>query len=207
MKSTESGWVRLRVHGEHGSPPDIYRLVLEVSDSGAGIAPQAQRRVFESFTQLLSHADQRLGGTGLELAIARRLVDLMGGELSLHSQPGEGTVFRVEIPAECVDGGTPAEAPELQASGTVLFQPARLLLAESERYSRDVIRELLRDQPLEITEVDNGEQALLRCRLQAPDLVLMDMRLPVMGTYSDRQPRHFIVISDLMSRRSSPRQP
>jgi len=70
-----------------------------------------------------------------------------------------------------------------------------------------VIRELLRDQPLEITEVDNGEQALLRCRLQAPDLVLMDMRLPVMGTYSDRQPRHFIVISDLMSRRSSPRQP
>ena len=183
LKFTETGQVRLHVHGMPGETPDTYRLILEVSDTGVGIAPEAQRHIFDSFTQLPTRTEHRLGSTGLGLAITRRLVELMAGDLSLVSQPGEGTRFRVEIPVAIAVAAASAAEPEAETSTTVSFHPARVLLVEDMAYNREVVRELLRDQPLEIIEAENGEQALNSCREQAPDLVLMDMRMPVMDGY------------------------
>ncbi|WP_084150717.1 PAS domain-containing sensor histidine kinase [Azohydromonas australica] len=97
VKFTPAGSIRLHVLQQ---PAEAARVVLrfDVIDTGIGIAPQAQARIFEAFTQADSSTTRRFGGTGLGLSIVRRLVELMGGQLELHSQPGQGSAFTVMLP-------------------------------------------------------------------------------------------------------------
>ncbi len=110
VKFTGQGGVTLRVRplppGEAGAvalAPGAVALCFEVEDSGIGIAPEAQARIFEPFTQADSSTTRRFGGTGLGLSIVRRLVELMGGTLALRSVPGEGSTFRVTVGLEVAD--------------------------------------------------------------------------------------------------------
>ena len=102
LKFTQEGSVALRVlalpvEGPGPAEGSRVRLRLEVSDSGIGIAPELQARIFEAFTQADSSTTRRFGGTGLGLSIVRRLVGMMGGELSLDSAPGRGSTFTVQV--------------------------------------------------------------------------------------------------------------
>ncbi len=114
VKFTEQGEVTLRV-----APPDIegdqLRVKLEVSDTGIGIEPVNQSRIFEEFVQEDASTTRRYGGTGLGLAIARQLVELMGGQLSLVSSPGVGSTFSVELTLQLAD---PAAQPRPAAHGS-----------------------------------------------------------------------------------------
>ncbi|WP_198321030.1 sensor histidine kinase [Azohydromonas aeria] len=102
VKFTERGEVRLWVHGDTPEAGRV-RLHLEVSDSGIGIEPALQQRIFEPFAQADASTTRRFGGTGLGLSIVRRLVGLMGGEIALQSTPGQGSTFTVTVVLE-VDG-------------------------------------------------------------------------------------------------------
>ena len=97
LKFTETGGVTLRVHALPGQPRQVV-LRLEVIDTGIGIAPELQARIFEAFTQADSSTTRRFGGTGLGLSIVRRLVAMMDGELALDSAPGRGSTFTVTLP-------------------------------------------------------------------------------------------------------------
>ncbi len=98
IKFTRTGWVSLRISAtaDAALPSTVQRLVLEVSDSGIGIAPESQGRLFAPFEQAEPSVSREFGGTGLGLAICRRLADLMGATLSLESRPGIGTTLRLE---------------------------------------------------------------------------------------------------------------
>ncbi|NML15753.1 MASE1 domain-containing protein [Azohydromonas caseinilytica] len=110
VKFTPAGRVTLRVRvrvRERGREAARVTLRFEVADTGIGIAPEAQARIFDPFTQADSSTTRRFGGTGLGLSIVRRLVDMMGGNLGLDSLPGRGSTFRVDLPF----GLPPASAP------------------------------------------------------------------------------------------------
>jgi signal transduction histidine kinase len=103
LKFTEAGGVTLRVRTLPGGPGRVV-LRLDVSDTGIGIAPEIQARIFEAFTQADSSTTRRFGGTGLGLSIVRRLVAMMDGELALESAPGRGSTFSVTVPMAVEDG-------------------------------------------------------------------------------------------------------
>ncbi|MBI0538218.1 response regulator [Roseomonas sp. KE2513] len=110
LKFTETGGISVAVRGEPAGR-GIVRLNFEVSDTGIGIAAEAQGRIFESFTQADPDIIHRFGGTGLGLAICRRLVTLLGGELGVESAPGQGATFWFTVRVEALDEPAPLAAP------------------------------------------------------------------------------------------------
>ncbi len=130
-RSGRRGRVALRVRVAGRSPP---HLVLRVSDNGIGIAPDTLDGLFASFTQAEVSTTRRFGGTGLGLAISKRLVALMGGEITVKSRVGEGSVFTVRLPFEEVEGHVPRAQPDLHGlhclvvgSGTLASDVRRYL--------------------------------------------------------------------------------
>src|SRR5690606_7417441 len=98
LKFTPKGSVRVRLGVEPCSLPGAARLRIEVEDTGIGIAPEAQREIFDAFQQADSTHTRRYGGTGLGLAICARLLSLMGGEIGCQSEEGEGSLFWADMP-------------------------------------------------------------------------------------------------------------
>jgi len=187
VKFTERG--RVGIHAARLGPPpsglaaERCEIELSVSDTGAGIAAEAQQRIFDAFTQIDGTMTRRHGGTGLGLAICRQLVELMGGGLSLESQQGAGAIFRVRLPVEVVTGAVPAAIAERAdpAPAQTDGRPAahrRVLLAEDNEVNQDVALEILESLGCSVTLVDNGRRALERLAVDRFDLVFMDCQMP-----------------------------
>ncbi|MHB8286669.1 MAG: ATP-binding protein [Caulobacteraceae bacterium] len=176
VKFTETGEIRLTASIVEGAGPS--RLVMTVSDTGYGMSPETQERLFESFTQGDASTAARYGGTGLGLAIVRRLVRLMGGEVTVQSQLGQGAAFTVDIPlarSTRTLQAAPAEpAPKTAAVG-------RILVAEDNEVNRRVLSALLVNTGLDLDFVINGEQAVKVYQERGYDLILMDVSMPVMS--------------------------
>jgi signal transduction histidine kinase/DNA-binding response OmpR family regulator len=152
LKFTESGEVVVRVAlatrpGAGGEGP--VQLRFEVCDTGIGISPEDQERIFQAFTQAESSHARRYGGTGLGLAICQRLVALMGGEMGLESQPGQGSAFWFTVQLER------AEAPR-SAPSPVVLAGRRVLLMGRPRTSFLALEEALRGLGLEVETAPNG---------------------------------------------------
>ncbi|GEM_PF-5082574 len=176
IKFTERGGVVLRAAFEAG------RLRLEVADSGIGIAEQDLEKVFAPFQQV--GAEQyKAQGTGLGLAITRRLVDGMGGSLTVSSLPGQGSTFCVDIPADSCPGGALSPADWTTITGYYRLAgngPLRLLVADDLADNRLVLRGLLEPLGFEVEEAENGRQCLTIAQIWRPDAVFMDLRMPEM---------------------------
>jgi two-component system, sensor histidine kinase and response regulator len=187
IKFTEAGCVTLRCRVQ-AQLPDGVLLRFEVQDTGIGIAPEAQARLFNAFEQADSSTTRRYGGTGLGLAITRRLVGLMAGEVGVQSQPGQGSLFWftarlghavATAPAPAAD--TPADGHMPVAAERVLRQQHAgklVLLAEDEPINREVMCGLLEGAGLRVLQATDGLQAVALAQTQSPDLVLMDMQMP-----------------------------
>jgi len=188
VKFTEQGLVKLRIgRASHGE-----QVHFAVSDTGAGISPEQQTRLFQPFSQIDATLRRRHGGTGLGLAISRRLARLLGGDLSLTSEVGQGTTFCLELPcpveARSAEPAMPvADAPTKVAASQLR---GRVLLAEDGPDNQRLLTHLLRRFGLEVEVVENGRLAVERMQVamrdgtQAPiDLVLMDMQMPELDGY------------------------
>ncbi len=200
VKFTDEGGVRVAVSCKEnfGKAAQGYRIVVEVIDTGVGIAPEQQRRLFQPFTQADISTTRRFGGTGLGLSISRRLAQMLGGDLSVRSEAGAGSTFRLSLPMDAVAGAAmipSGEAGQLvRGGGRGLETRARalglrVLLAEDGAENRDVIMLHLRHAGCVATAVEDGEQAydtaLRAWRGADPfDVVLMDMQMPVMDGYT-----------------------
>jgi signal transduction histidine kinase/ActR/RegA family two-component response regulator len=179
VKFTAKGEVALSVSGSL-EPDGSRRVSFAVSDTGPGIAPEHQDRIFESFSQVDSSISRNFGGTGLGLAISRSIVKQMAGALSVESVPGSGATFRFWIPAQVVSVTRPAvpQQPAFDRAQYAALPPLKLLVAEDNPVNRKLILAVLKQLGLEADSATNGLEAVERAIDRSYDVVLMDVQMP-----------------------------
>lgn len=184
IKFTIEGRITVRLTLESRSSKTL-RITGSVSDTGQGIAPEVQSDLFRAFEQGDTSTTRRFGGTGLGLAICRRLVEGMGGEISVESQLGEGATFRFSVSMASADSATLANEGVEDAAGagealTSRMPSLRILLAEDNDVNRMLISKVLAQSGHRVTEAIDGREALEAVSRNTYDLVLMDMQMPVL---------------------------
>ncbi len=209
VKFTAEGEVVLSVHRDlspaTSHPPfhstsaklaaNRVRLIFAIRDTGIGIAPEAIGRLFQPFTQVDASTTRRYGGTGLGLAVSKRLVNLMGGELTVESAPGRGSVFRFSIElgrdASLTDSPIPTAypAPFSESVSPQIAEtqraphpqsPYRILLAEDNLVNQKVAQKMLRQLGYRANIVVNGLEVLEAVASQSYDIILLDLQMPEM---------------------------
>ncbi len=201
VKFTEQGTVLLRVTKEQSDPEgDLLRF--EVHDSGVGIADEDISKLFQPFSQVDSSSTRRYGGSGLGLSICAKLVELMGGEIDVHSEWGKGATFWFILPLSPLRSeehpGT-VSAPRLPEPPRVtVFEEIthlhvttaptanthKLLIVDDEETNRIVMAETFRKAEVSITTARNGQEAVEACRKISFDLIFMDCQMPVVDGFT-----------------------
>jgi PAS domain S-box-containing protein len=182
IKYTDSGGVKLRGRLARRDGSETVQVRFEVEDSGPGIRQEDAERIFLPFVQLGDQAPAQTG-TGLGLAICKQYVELMGGQIGVAGEPGKGSVFHFTIPVTVLP--SVAEPGEETRHGRILGlvegQPRyRLLIAEDQQDNRLLLRRLLNPLGFELREASNGQEAVTLFEQWHPDLIWMDIRMPVM---------------------------
>ena len=193
IKFTMQGRVELLIEAEPGEAANAVSLRFTVSDSGIGIPAAHQQMIFEAFRQADGSTTRKYGGTGLGLAICSRLVDLMGGTISVESEAGRGSTFRftsrfqLAPDASLPDAMRPVDSISLQnMAGAVGFTHGRLpgnlsvLLAEDNVINQHLVKRLLEKRGHSVTVTGSGREALERVAAESFDVILMDVQMPDM---------------------------
>ncbi|MFH1033005.1 MAG: PAS domain-containing protein [Pseudomonadota bacterium] len=189
IKFTEQGEINVQVGLATRTPEEVL-LRVAVSDTGIGIAPDKMREIFEPFSQADASTTRRYGGTGLGLTISRQLVEMMGGEMELESEPGQGSTFvfsaRLGLDQHAgqhADQGPAALGPAPPPASGEDTGPAgglNILLAEDNLVNQKLAVILLQRRGHRVTVAGTGRQALEALERQDFDLVLMDVEMPEM---------------------------
>ena len=205
IKFTQRGSVRVKVELLDGEAENA-TLRFAVSDTGPGLSPDAQERIFNSFSQADASTTREFGGTGLGLAISRQLAQLLGGDIEVESVEGQGSTFTLTIAVGSMKGVLMLDDPERQGIEPFFFPGdggstlafidgvreigprAQILLVEDGDDNRKLIELTLRKSGFDVSHAENGEEgvqvALAARDLGEPfDLILMDMQMPVMDGY------------------------
>jgi signal transduction histidine kinase/CheY-like chemotaxis protein len=181
IKFTERGSVTVRLSGAP-SGDGLYRLRVEVEDTGIGIAAGTIPRLFQKFSQADNSTTRKFGGTGLGLAICRELAQLMGGEVGVDSTPGKGSTFWFAADCRLADA-TVLPMPEVGARSRLLALPGErrltLLVAEDNQVNQVVIASMLRTAGHECDIARDGAEAIAAVQRKPYDGVLMDIQMPV----------------------------
>ena len=191
VKFTEKGRVILHVKRGNGSwvigkgkENYNYQLVFEVEDTGPGISPEEIEKLFATFVQTEAGMKSQQG-TGLGLAISYQLAQLMGGEITVESTVGEGSVFKLTLPVSLPKFAQILEQTHTpEVIGLAPNQRSyRILIVEDVAENRLFLVQLLSSVGFEVREAENGQAAIAIWESWQPDLILMDMRMPVMDGY------------------------
>jgi CheY-like chemotaxis protein len=187
VKFTERGVIVVMV-GLRRRSTAAAALAFEVRDTGIGMTPEQLQRVFQPFQQADASISRRYGGTGLGLTISRHLVRLMGGDLSVASEPQRGTTVRFELDfgLQARAAVAPAAAGPVPTAADAVARLAgvRVLLVEDNMINRELASVLLQRVGAEVAVAEDGRQALEMLERQRFDCVLMDCQMPVMDGYS-----------------------
>ena len=173
LKFTERGEVRVTALYD----AERRRVNLSVRDTGIGIAPKDHARIFEEFSQVETKIQKRVKGTGLGLPLSRSLAELLGGELTLESVLGQGSVFTLSIPPE---RGDPSRAPRSTDNAR-----KRVLLIDDDETFRYVMRQIISNETrYEFIEAVDGDDGLKAAREQRPDVIILDLQMPTMDGFT-----------------------
>ncbi len=179
VKFTAEGGVRLEARVRSRGPDNGVELEFAVRDTGIGLTPEQQQRLFRPFSQADGSISRRYGGTGLGLAISKRLVELMGGEIGVSSAPGEGATFRFTIRSfPSPDKGAAAPGPDGEPQDDDRLRGARVLVVDDNEINLEIAGELLKSLGLDVRSASDGLAALEELRAGHFDLVFMDMQMP-----------------------------
>jgi PAS domain S-box-containing protein len=176
-KFTERGTVTVETQRDRGAGD---RIEIACADTGIGMTPEQVERLFQEFTQADASTTRRYGGTGLGLAISRRLARLMGGDITVVSQPGRGSRFTLELPAAVL--GAPAEATPSVAP--IAAGDGRVLVIDDEETVRDLMRRFLTREGLEVVTAKDGEEGLALARELKPAFITLDVLMPGLDGWS-----------------------
>ncbi|MCW7462402.1 PAS domain S-box protein [Leptospira limi] len=193
IKFTEKGFIECRLVRLDTSEENEVKIRISVKDTGIGIAKENQKKIFDSFTQEDFSTTRKFGGTGLGLAICKQLLSLMKSNLKLNSEVGEGSEFYFEIPFRI-----PEHDPILQKESIVTTieskgfsdsntkeQTIKILVVEDNAVNMGLMKNFIKriiDDAL-ILEAENGEEAIAVFQKESPNLILMDIQMPIKNGY------------------------
>lgn len=178
VKFTDQGSVMLRAGPD---PDDAGSLVISVQDTGMGIAPEHQQRIFDEFAQADESSTRRAEGTGLGLAISQRLVGMMGGRLWVESEPGQGSTFSFSLPLR-----PPLKAHDVGGAGGQdkrATPPLKILVVEDNAVNRLLMEKSLARMGHETSMATDGRQAVDQAAEDRFDVILMDLQMPEMDGF------------------------
>ncbi len=186
VKFTESGTINLSVDKENSiEGPHKINLIFSIEDTGIGIPQDQIDSIFNSFEQQMGQSHAKYGGTGLGLTITRRLVEMMGGYIKVTSEQGVGSRFNVVL--EGVDVASISIFDEAERNSLdpdlVHFEPATILIADDIEMNRNLIKGYLSSSEFSFLEATNGEDVVNLVKRNLPDLVLMEIKMPILDGY------------------------
>ncbi|MGZ0708371.1 PAS domain S-box protein [Coraliomargarita sp. W4R53] len=180
-KYTREGSVTLSISRDQ---MDQNRFRFQVQDTGIGISDEVLQRIFKPFSQADSSYTRKHEGVGLGLAICQKLVNILGGTISVESEINKGSLFTVELPLKVVEQNTaepsPDEAPNVSTFGR-LSKPCNALIVDDKEDNLLILKALLERFGATTTQARNGERAVDLCRTNAYDLIMMDLAMPVLN--------------------------
>jgi CheY-like chemotaxis protein len=155
------------VRAEYEAEPKL--AIFSVRDTGIGIAPEDQTRIFEEFSQVDTRLQKKTKGTGLGLPLSRSLAELIGGTIRVESVLGQGSVFTLAIPARL--GGEAVPAAELSKK--------RVLIIDDDDTFRYILRQIISNEPrYEVLEASNASDGLRQAKDERPDVIVLDLQMP-----------------------------
>lgn len=178
-KFTLKGWVSLRISAEMLSS-EVLRLTCEVRDSGIGLNEEQQKGLFKPFSQADISTSRKFGGTGLGLSISKALVELMGGFITVVSEPGQGSIFSFSVNLEPVSGDMELKENKEKLWENARYDGHRILLVEDNEINQEIARTILTEMGAEVDVANNGQEGVEAFLSKDYDLIFMDVRMPVM---------------------------
>ncbi len=186
VKFTDSGFVKLSVtKAVSNKETETIDLLFQVEDSGIGIHEDQIDKIFEAFEQQRNQNLNKYGGTGLGLTITARLIRMMGGDIKAESQLGKGSKFKVYLKGleiSSIDESDQKEGTSSDSSN-IIFEPATLLVVDDIVHNLELVVNLLEEHELKIHTALNGKEAVSIAAQVKPDLILMDLKMPIMNGF------------------------
>lgn len=192
-KFTENGTITLSVEGScfGASPPrllaphpDSWRITFKVTDTGIGMTPEQQARLFQSFTQADASTTRKYGGTGLGLAITQKFCEMMGGDISVESEAGKGTTFTIRLPKQVQE--LQPESSGQNERHRVIAHPttpgaSTILVIDDDPAVQDLMQRFLNREGFHVVTAASGQEGLRLAREQTPDAIVLDVMMPNMN--------------------------
>jgi len=177
IKFTEQGHVSIQVSSILSDEQKI-QLVLQIQDTGIGIAPENQTRIFDIFTQSEGQSTRKYGGTGLGLTITRRLTEMLGGSIQLTSELGKGSIFTLIFPSVIIETYSHQTFNHNQDIDFNQFVPATILIIDDIESNRHLLRSFFQSTDHKIIEASDGYEAIQMAKNHHPDVIIMDILMP-----------------------------
>ncbi len=189
VKFTDTGYIKLAVENIcNKNDRSSLDLVIAVEDTGIGIPEDSKEKIFEAFKQKDGQNTKQYGGTGLGLTITKRLVEMMGGEISVQSEPGKGSRFEIILYNVALAATLPKSETEKKFEyENIVFEDATVLVVDDIDTNRVLVEEFFRDTPIQFIGAENGEKAIIMTKHYHPDVILMDLRMPLMDGHEATQ--------------------
>ncbi|WP_372370306.1 transporter substrate-binding domain-containing protein [Candidatus Uabimicrobium sp. HlEnr_7] len=204
IKFTHVGHIKVKAKVHEVPKEERFRLVIEIIDSGIGIAKEQHKRIFEVFSQSKQQNYAVYGGTGLGLAIVKSLVELMEGKIEVESEFGKGTTFRItfdDVEIASTENIKTQVDNSLDLS-CINFSSATILIVDDVKYNREIFAIYLKNWNFDIVFAHNGKEGIEKVKIHRPDLILLDMKMPIMNGYQasdilkrDPELRHIPIIA------------
>jgi len=187
VKFTHSGYIKVSgnfIHSDKRSK-SIGDLTIYIQDTGIGIPEEQQSKIFGAFNQMKGQKVSQFGGTGLGLAITKRLIEMMNGVISVKSRVNEGALFTVTLRSVEIAAAEALETLNSSKvdSDSIVFEKSIIVVADDIDVNREIIKLMLKSFDFTFFEAENGKEAIELARKYKPDLIFLDMKMPVMNGY------------------------
>ncbi|MCB1192940.1 MAG: ABC transporter substrate-binding protein [Leptospiraceae bacterium] len=182
LKFTDKGFVKITANFEKSSETKkTGKLSVSIQDSGVGIPKEARGDIFMEFKQTEKQDEKKYGGTGLGLSISKRILELMSGKIFLESEVGKGSKFTIILEDIPVSEQTLLKKKPIDFDPQdYIFEKSFILIVDDIEINRFLLKNWFKNTPIEFVEAGNGEQAIEQAKKYKPDLILMDVLMPVM---------------------------